>query len=409
MKAVVVHRGARDSYQVARALSDAGMLEKLVTDLAWNPDSVLNRVLPAQMRAALGCRDSGVPNGRISTAATSGLLSLGFEKAPVPFPWKRSAIRWNDRMLGKQAGILANRGNAALLSYSYYAHSAFTAYRGAHPRILFQAHPHPASVRVILQKELQQHPDCAASLLKEWELSLNEDDFQRLIAETQMAQVWIAASSFTRQTLIENGIDGAAVHVAPYGVDLQQFQPAGGFERDRQGPLRLLFAGTMNQRKGIRYLVDAVSSLNTTHVELRVCGRVVDQLEIFQKLGSRVRITPDVTRAELIEAYQEADLFVFPSVAEGFGQVILEALACGLPVLSTTRTAAVDLVREGRDGFVIEPGQTEGIAERIEWALANRSLLRGMREQARNRAEQFTWQRFRDRIVEIVRNTETHV
>ena len=358
MKAVVVHRGARDAYQVARALSDAGMLEKLVTDLAWNSASPLNRILPARVRGVLACREAAVPPEQVRTTTASGLLSLGMEKAPVPFPWKQSAMRWSDRVLGQQAGSLATRRDAALLSYSYYAHSAFTSYRGGQPRILFQAHPHPASVRAILQKELEKHPECAESLLKEWELSLGEDDFQRLIAETTMAQRWITASSFTRDTLIENGIDGSAVHVAPYGVDLQRFRPATPtFRHTRVGRLRLLFVGTINQRKGIRYLLDALSSLDTDQVELRICGRAVDDLRLIRKVVGRVRVTPNVSPAELVEAYQQADLFVFPSVAEGFGQVILEALACGLPVLSTTRTAAWDLVREGRDGFVVKPGR----------------------------------------------------
>ena len=66
-------------------------------------------------------------------------------------------------------------------------------------------------------------------------------------------------------------------------------------------------------------------------------------------------IRPSVSASELVEAYQDADLFVFPSIAEGFGQVLLEALACGLPILTTTHTAAPDIIRDGEHGFIIEP------------------------------------------------------
>lgn len=407
MKTVVVHRGARDSYEVARALSKAGELDRLVTDLAWNPDSVWNRFLPGSLRKLMECRNPRVANREVRSTIASGLLSLAFEKAHLPFSWKRSATRWNDGVLGRTAGKLATRNHSALLSYSYYAYSAFQAYRGTQARILFQAHPHPLSVRNILRRELEEHPECAESLLKEWELSLDEEDFQRLVAETRMPDTWITASTFTRETLIENGVHGTRVHVAPYGVDLAKFQPGHSLSsKAGRGPLRLLFVGRINQRKGVRYLLEAMRCLRTDQLELRVCGRVVDDLRLFRELGSRVRITPNVSSAELIEAYQQADLFVLPSVVEGFGQVLLESMACGLPVLSTTRTAAPDLVREGQDGFVVDPCRSDVLAGRIEWALSHRRDLFAMREAARSRAECFAWSRFRERIVKIVRDCD---
>jgi glycosyltransferase involved in cell wall biosynthesis len=103
-----------------------------------------------------------------------------------------------------------------------------------------------------------------------------------------------------------------------------------------------------------------------------------------------------------VEAYQTSDLFVFPSVAEGFGQVLLEAMACGLPVLSTTRTAAPDLIQEGVQGFVVEPCRPDLLAQHIEWAVGHREELAYMGSQARLRAEQFTWTHFRARVADVV-------
>lgn len=408
-KVVVAHRGARDAYQVAHALQEAGMLDRLVTDLYWPADNwagrTASRYLAPRWRNTLELRNNrGVPGARTESCVWSGLTSLALEKLPVPFSWRRQATRWADGVLGRRAGEAASERNSTLLSYSYYGHSAFQHYTREGRRILFQLHPHPASVRRILHRELAAHPDCAESLRKEWELSLPEWDFNKLVEEPLLADNWIAASSFTKQTLIENGIPGDRVHVVPYGVDLQQFRPASsGRKRPDDGPLRLLFVGTINQRKGIKYLLQALRLLGDRELELRVCGRVVDGLELFHSFGTQVKVTPSVSREELIAAYQSADLFVLPSVAEGFGQVLLEALACGLPILSTTRTAAPDLVTEGREGFVVEPGNAEALAQRIDWALNNRPALYAMREAARARAEYFTWARFRSSLVSAVR------
>ena len=407
-RAVLVQSGARDAYQVALALAEAGMLEQLVTDLFWPGDRPFARrlaaLLPAGLRTLLAQRSApALPSSRVSLCAATGLATLLLEKLPgAPLGLRRRLMRYADATIGRTAGRLAARRQSGLLSYSYYAYDAFTHYPGS--GILFQLHPHPASMRRILRAELEAHPDCAASLRQEWELALPAEDFDHLCRETTMARSFLAASSFTRSTLVENGTPYDAVHVVPYGVDASRFSPGPPRPADPGGKLRLLFVGRINQRKGIKYLLEALRLLDTDQVELTVCGRVVDDLALFAPFGDRVRIRPDVSAEQLVSAYQSSDLFVFPSVAEGFGQVLLESLACGLPILSTTHTAAPDLIEKGRQGFVIEPRQPEAIAERIEWALSHRRELAGMRPEARLLAEHFTWQRFRTGVAAAVRS-----
>ncbi|MBV9572935.1 MAG: glycosyltransferase family 4 protein [Acidobacteriales bacterium] len=294
---------------------------------------------------------------------------------------------------------MASRTGSLLLSYSYYGYDAFQSY--GQPGVLFQLHPHPLSVRRILERELADCPDCAASLRKEWELSLPPKDFERLTAESRMAKYFLVASSFTRQTLIENGAAPEAIRVIPYGVDLARFVPPAP-NAGISAPLHLLFVGTINQRKGIKYLLEALRLLGGAPVDLTVCGRVVDDLSLFRPFGSQVRVRPSVSLPELLGAYHQADIFVFPSVAEGFGQVLLEALASGLPVLSTTHTAAPDLIVEGREGFIVEPRRPDLLASRIEWAIGHRAELGDMKIAARQRAEHFTWARFQTGVVDAV-------
>ena len=405
---VLVHRGSRDAYQVAAALAGEGMLDKLFTDLYWPAERSwakrVERLLGRKATASLRARwNEQLPASLVRQVSLSGLTSFALDKvAGAPFSWRRWATRWTDAHLGRRAGQYAAERNALLLAYSYYAADAFR-YAGT-PGMLFQVHPHPASVRRILARELAEHPDCAVSLRKEWELSLHPEDFARLVSEPALAAHCLVASSFTRQTLIENGTDPSAITVIPYGVDSRRFRPCttrGG--RLTTGPLRLLFVGTITQRKGIKYLLEALRLLRHQCIEVTVCGRAVDDLLLFKPFAGQVTVRPSVSPADLLAAYQSADLFVFPSVAEGFAQVLLEAMACGLPVLSTTHTAAPDLVQEGVEGFVVEPRRADLLAQRIEWALLHRRELRDMRQAARDRAEQFTLRRFHTGITEAVR------
>jgi glycosyltransferase involved in cell wall biosynthesis len=215
-----------------------------------------------------------------------------------------------------------------------------------------------------------------------------------------MADHWLVASSFTKQTLVDNGIPGERVRVIPYGADLHRFSPG---RRKPGGPLRLLFTGTICQRKGIVYLLEALDMLPCGSAELTVCGQIVDDLSIFQNRRMPARVRPFLTSGELLEAYRSSDVFVLPSLAEGFGHVLLEAMACGLPVITTTRTAAPDLICHGQQGFITEPGNPGELARCIEHFLRDPSSVTTMGEAARNRAAHFTWERFRSEVATTVR------
>ncbi len=407
MKFTLVHGGARDGYQVARALAEADLLDTLVTDLMWSRDRAWMRfaehLMPEGLVRQLRRRSLGAfPFSRFHNHYRAALQAILLDRVPqISFRLRQSAIRSSDRALGIAAGKRARRTGNGLISYSYYAYDAFRAYERA--AILFQVHPHPTSIRRILSAELAAHPDCAASLLQEWELSLPDAEFQHLAEEPRLASQFLCASSFTRQTLIDNGAEASAIRVVPYGVDLQRFVPATNLP-STQRPLKLLFVGRINQRKGIKYLLQALDLLNSRKVELTVCGRAVDSLDLFRPYVDRVNIRPSVSAEALQTAFQEADLFVLPSVAEGFGQVLLESLASGLPILSTTHTAAPDLITHGEQGFIVEPGRPDLLAAQIDWALTHRQELQSMRSAARSAASRFTVERFRSGIVDAVRS-----
>ncbi len=407
MKIVTVHRGARDSYQVARALSEAGMLEALVTDVYWPADrrwaQSFERIAPRSLPEMLRLRHAeGVAAEDVVSCWPAGLYALVMNKVrSISFERQREAVRWCDRLLGRRAGQLATSRSAALLSYSYYGHSAFSNYEGHQPRILFQLHPHPTSVRNILLRERTLWPECASSLDREWELALPEQDFSRLVQEPAMAEYCLAASSFTKQTLIENGVPAERVDVVPYGIDLARFTPKAAIPPGHR-PLRLLFVGTLAQRKGVKYLLEALELLPAGSVELTFCGRAVDDLELFQNSRVPIRLRPSISAEELLEAYRYADVFVFPSLAEGFAHVLLEAMASGLPIISTTSTAAPDLIRHGEEGFILPPGDAVELAKHIEHFLLKPERIQSMGEAARRRAEYFTWQRFRQHLGAVV-------
>ena len=397
-KAVTFFAGARDHYELPLALAERGWLERFVTEAYWPLENrwvggLAERVLPgswSKLRHREGLSSRQV---RLDWRALTAVALSKIRPDPALY-------HVMDRALGRRGRRIAARTGASVFSYSYYAHAAFR--EGSdrpERRFLFQVHPHPASVRRILREELERYPWASASLLREEELGSSNQRFDELCEEPTLANGWVAASSFTARTLAEHGVPLASVHVVPYGVDGARF-PARAAANPSSGPLRLVFLGSMIQRKGLCDLFEAVRRLGPRHVKLTLVGRgYVDAalLEHYRDVEPLVRraVSPD----ELIRLLHDSDLFVLPSLVEGFGHVVVEAMSAGLPVLASTHTCAVDLVEPGVEGWVVPIRSPDAIAERLAWAVDHRAELRQMGEAAARRARTLDWHRFREGIA----------
>ncbi len=395
-RAVVVMAGARDRYQVPLALAEADLLGKLVTDIYWPADHpwfqrTAGALLPPEIVSKRFCPELGSSRVKCSSlAAGASLLTRSVRGMNLN--------RFKDDALGRKARQIALESDAALLCYSYYASEAFRDGEGLPYRFLFQVHPHPRSVRRELQEELELVPAAHASLEGELELSLSSTDFERLATEPLLANGWVAASTFTARTLAEHGVPFQDIQVVPYGVDGVHF-PERARAASPPGPYTAAYVGSMVQRKGLTYFLDAIRSIGRPHVKAVLCGRgFIDRDLLAQYDDLDMDIHVGVSDAELVRILHGCDVVVLPSLAEGFGHVILEAMSCGLPVIATPHTCAPDVFEDGVQGFIVPVRDYGAIEEKLAWGLNQREQLSEMGVQAAVRARQFTWQRFRTRL-----------
>src|SRR5205823_7967535 len=134
----------------------------------------------------------------------------------------------------------------------------------------------------------------------------------------------------------------------------------------------------------------AWSILDPSDAELWIVGPITPTATANIKANGNLKIAGKVANPELAKVMADSDVFVFPSYFEGFGLVLLEAMAAGLPVLTTTATAGRDIVIEGRDGFVIEPGDMDALVSQMEFCLSNRDRIAEMGIKAHATAERFS-------------------
>jgi glycosyltransferase involved in cell wall biosynthesis len=242
-------------------------------------------------------------------------------------------------------------------------------------------------------------PKFARSLRWEHELGDPEEHFNALCEEPLLANGWVVASTFTALTLAENGVPKERIHIVPYGVDSFRF-PCRDQAPARSEPFRVVWVGSMVQRKGLSYFLEAMGSLPQKGLEVLICGNVNIEQDLIESSNiPSIRVHRALSDPELTQLLRSSDLFVLPSLVEGFGHVILEAMSSGLPVVTTASTCAPDVLSDGLHGFVVPIRDSAAIAKVVDWGRSHRTELHQMGVAAAHRAAEFTWERFRRGMV----------
>jgi glycosyltransferase involved in cell wall biosynthesis len=267
-------------------------------------------------------------------------------------------------------------------------------------------------VRSYLEYPIAHHA-FAASLLKEEAGRRPEyaDDLRlhlpsaaltgQLDAELELADQVFVLSSFQRRTFLEEGVPERKLMLTPLGVDLELFQPRRTALPRGPSTFRVLFVGQVTQRKGISYLFDAFRLAAIPGSELLLVGRPLGSYRGWRGLPG-VRHINHVPRWQLPEVYATADVFVLPSLVEGFPQTALEAMACGLPVVVSENTFGHDVVTDGLEGYVVPIRDPEAIAFRLRYLHQNAEERVRMGQAARRRAERFSWDSYGRLVVQVI-------
>jgi alpha-maltose-1-phosphate synthase len=216
-----------------------------------------------------------------------------------------------------------------------------------------------------------------------------------------MADTVIVASSYTRNTLEHFPGGKKKTVVIAYGTPSPIVTKRE--VTSNSVPLRILYVGSLSQRKGISYLFEAVDRLGSA-VTLTIVGRKVGKSDALDKACNAHRWMDSLPHAEILAQMRQHDVLVFPSLFEGFGLVIGEALSRGLPVITTPNTGGPDILRDGEDGFIVPIRDSEAISVRLLELHQDRALLKHMSDSALERAGQLTWQGCKDRTAAAVRD-----
>ncbi|MCS4044595.1 glycosyltransferase involved in cell wall biosynthesis [Salinibacter ruber] len=217
--------------------------------------------------------------------------------------------------------------------------------------------------------------------------------------EALMADLVVAASTHVENGLHELGVSPSHTAVVPYGIE------RGFYDRSPSPePGRILFVGHVNYLKGVPYLAKAARILESREVDcnVRVVGGYDDGL-IERPEFAGPSYVGAVPRSQVKDEFLRADVFVFPTLSDGFGIVLAEAAAAGLPIVSTPNCG--DVVEDEHNGFVVPTRDPEALANRIQRLVENRRLRSEMSLAAHDRfCEHFTIQKYKENLAAAIRS-----
>ncbi len=395
--------GNQNVRNALRSFTENEMLAEFWTTLAWNPESRWSAMLPAGLRSQLEKRAfPEAPKERVICVPSRELVRLAVRGSFLdrllcsgerPF----SVIGMYRHFDSEVARRVRETRFDAVYAYEGGSLATFREAKLARVAALYEL---PSShwywEHKLLSEEAQRNPELANLLPK---LKDSPRHMEWKDEELRLADVVIVPSQHVRETLA-GVVPDERIRVVSYGAPpVRPRKPAGN---DTKRPLKVLFVGALIQRKGIGYLLDAVDYLGS-EVELTMVGGRVAANAKVDAACDRWRWFESLTHAEVLARMREADVLVLPSLAEGLALVVLEALACGLPVIVTPNTGALEFVRDGCEGFVVPICRPDAIADRLHRLYKDREMLADMSRNAQETAARKSWESYRTNLAETVR------
>lgn len=338
----------------------------------------------------------GIPDDKVTSLVANGVLSRATRWIPDSWAadFKSDVVdRVHDLFSRRLSGRLPADSDVFIGLSSFCLQAIERAKGYGQITIVDHGSLHQRTERRLMEEEGRLHglsPE--SSLAPEW--IIEKEDLEFRAADRVML-----LSSVASRSLVEEGIETGKIFVNSCGVDLRWFAPP---EEKSDDIFRIIYCGNLSPRKGVHYLLQAFSELNPDHAELWLIGSAPEPS--FSRLiakyrSDKVRFLGTFPQNELRQIYAKGSVFVLPSLADGFGMVVPQAMACGLPVIVTENVGAADIVTDGVEGYVVPIRDVPALKDKMQYLYENPAARERMSAAAVAKAgRHLSWDAYGDRL-----------
>lgn len=405
--------GAREHYAVPRALHRAGRLDTLYTDY-W-AGSVVRKMGPASraLRSMAGRYHPELASASVKSWNARALTWTARVRSSAGSSDGQSLysnfIEVGKRFAGAVRSGLSRRSDlSAETVFFAYDTGALETLQWLRARgvrcVLDQMDPGRVEVSLVREEE-SRWPGWALRAT-----DVPEEYFQRREQEWALADQVVVNSEFSRRALIRQGVTAEKLVVIPLCYEAEaenaeleanngSLDPRSGSHRAK---LRVLYLGQVILRKGIQYLIEAARLLETEPVQFDVVGTVGISENAVKLAPANTRFHGPISRAQVGCWYARSDVFALPTLSDGFAITQIEAMAHGRPVIATPNCGQV--VADGKDGFIVPPGDANALAKAIVAYVVEPGLLQAHRAAALEKVKQFSLARLTENLVALERS-----
>lgn len=393
-----------DAQHAAAALMEAGVLDAYVTSFVWRrdgraarwlerlPRGLATSVARQLERRAIDAVDASVIHSRAHWEIARTLAQRMHSPLLSDIVWDLGAHSF-DRFVARR-WVPRTR---AIHAYEYTALASFErARREGVARILHLPSLDSREFADIEREEKTAWPELSGTHDSYFERKL-ATRYARRKAEIALADLIVTNSTLTARSHIAAGAPAERVVAIPLAAPPTIARLTR--EPDRKDPLQVLWAGRFTPGKGAHYALIAWCALRAGRsAQLDIYGEVAVPARLLSNVPEGVRFNGSVPRHQLFAAYEQADVLLFPTLSDGFGLVAAEAMAHGLPVITTNRAGASDLVTAD-NGFVVPAADAAALTDALRWCLDNRERLAQMRLAALATARARQWSDYRRELI----------
>lgn len=370
--------GAREHYAIARALQSRQRLQLLATDYWYRESRWSDTIAKRWLRRFQSRFHPDVPSEKVTGWNRSFLVNEVLTKSRFQHPWDRIIHRnhWFQKQACDTLRHQLRQTNAqdlVVFAYSYAAREVFRVAKehGCHT-VLGQIDPgifETKLVNAIARENGRQTPP-----------SPPETYWEAWKEECELSDVIVVNSSWSQDALIQTGIAADKIRIIPLAyerpadIEVPDRQPVATFAVDR--PLKMLFLGQVIVRKGVMELIQAMKQLQGEPVHLTVVGGGDSELMDELKTLENTTVVGHVDRPEVVQHYQDSDIFLLPTHSDGYAITQLEAAAFGLPILSSRFCG--DVVVEGQNGQILPEVTVNALVTAIRQLLQDPQQIHDM-------------------------------
>lgn len=412
MKVLVAHPAQQHSYRLASALNRCGMLYRYVTTVYCKSGSLTEmatRFLRGKYRAkALSRRCPDLEDSRVvQFCEAEGLIKLLTLNLPfLKRFYKLVKYHTSDRFAREVARYAIQEKVDAVVCYDDSSAVLFDILAKEAPEILRIMDMSAANIlymREIYERDMTLQPEFAPRLKKEREIVWNKDNISRAQLEMHLTNAFLVPSGFVARSLQFSGVSPDQIQVCPYGVDVGLFSLKAypSIDELKERPIRFAYVGGVKELKGISYLLQAFAQIPQSEAVLTVVGQANPSAEDIRPYAERVRFAGSVLHDEVPRILADSDVFIFASLGEGMALSILEAAACGLPLIISENSGVNDQLTEGVEGYTVPIQSADALFEKARWFIDHPEAIEPMGRAARKMALRFSWENYDKRIAEI--------